>query len=67
MTEQAQELEDHSHAAPLVSGTRFAHFTRSASYAERLSLLLRAMRAAIEDQRKVIKAYEASTQKLGNK
>lgn len=23
MTEQAQELEDHSHAAPLVSGTRF--------------------------------------------
>lgn len=48
----------------MVSETRFAHFTRSASQAERQSLLVRAMRAAAEDQRKLIKAaHEAKAQK----
>lgn len=57
-------MKQHAHPTPSVSETRFAHFTRSASHAERQSLLVRAMRAATEDQRKVIKAYEAGTQKL---
>lgn len=57
-------MKQHAHPTPSVSETRFAHFIRSASHAERQSLLVRAMRAATEDQRKVIKAYEAGSQKL---
>ena len=49
------------HASPsvaFVSESRFAHFTRSASPAERQSLMVRAMRAATQAQRKVVDAYE---------
>ncbi len=48
------------HASPVafVSESRFAHFTRRASPAERQSLMVRAMRAATQAQRKVVEAYE---------
>ena len=48
------------HASPVafVSESRFAHFTRSASPAERQSLMVRAMRVATQAQRKVVEAYE---------
>lgn len=59
-------MKQHALPTTTVSETRFAHFTRSASHAERQSLLVRAMRAATEDQRKVIQAYEQRTQKLAN-
>lgn len=57
-------MKSHVLPVPTVSETRFAHFTRSASAAERQSLLVRAMRAATEDQRKLIAAYEAKSAKL---
>ena len=48
------------HASPVafVSESRFAHFTRSASPAERQSLMVRAMRAATQAQRNVVEACE---------
>ena len=47
-----------------VSETRFAHFTRTASTAERQSLVSRAMRSATEEQRKIIKNHEEKKKKL---
>jgi len=41
-----------------VSESRFAHFTRSASPAERQSLMVRAMRAATQAQRNAVEACE---------
>jgi len=48
------------HALPVafVSESRFAHFTRSASPAERQSLMVRAMRAATLAQRNVVEVCE---------
>ncbi|MEG1064490.1 hypothetical protein [Comamonas sp.] len=51
-------MKQHALPTTTVSETRFAHFTRSASHAERQSIMVRAMRAATQAQRKVIEAYE---------
>lgn len=59
-------MKQHALPTTTVSETRFAHFTRSASHAERQSLLVRAMRAATEDQRKVIQAYENRKKNIAN-
>lgn len=59
-------MKQHALPTTTVSETRFAHFTRSASHAERQSLLVRAMRAATEDQRKLIQAYENRKQNIAN-
>lgn len=59
-------MKQHALPTTTVSETRFAHFTRSATHAERQSLLVRAMRAATEDQRKVIQAYENRKKNIAN-
>lgn len=51
-------MKQQAHPVTSVSETRFAHFTRSASHAERQSLMVRAMRAATQAQRNVVEAYE---------
>ena len=41
----------------VVSETKFAHFVRSAPPAERQRVFVRAIKAATEDQRKVLDAH----------
>ena len=57
-------MKPHAFMVTTVSETRFAHFTRTASTAERESLVSRAMRSATEEQRKMIKNYEEKKKKL---
>ena len=47
--------------AVVVSETRFAHFVRSASPAERQSVFMRAMKVATEEQKRVIAVYNSSS------
>lgn len=53
--------------AVVVSETRFAHFVRSASPAERQSVFVRAMKIATEEQKRVIAAYNSNSPTVGMK
>ena len=55
-------MKHEAQAVIKVSETRFAHFVRSASPAERQRVFVRAMKVATEEQRKVLESEQRINQ-----